>query len=75
LFGNVIVVAFQSVFRAEMHQNDIFFIFKKLFLRSGHQNDPKNTKKLIFSKKKLILEEHIKINIHEIVIPLKRIIS
>ena len=60
----MIIVAFQSIFRAEMHQNDIFFILKKLFLRSGHQNDPKNTKNLIFSKKKLILEERIKINIH-----------
>ena len=28
-----------------------FFIFKKLFLRSTHQNDPKYIKKLIFSKK------------------------
>jgi len=51
LFENVIVVAFQNIFRAEMHQNNIFFILKKLFLRSGHQNDPKNTKNLIFSKK------------------------
>jgi hypothetical protein len=47
----VVVVAFQSVFRAEIHQNDIFFIFKKLFLRSAHQNDSKHTKKLIFNKK------------------------
>jgi hypothetical protein len=31
-----------------MHQNDIFFIFKKLFLRSAYQNDPKHTKKLKF---------------------------
>ena len=28
-----------------------FFIFKKIFLRSVHQNDPKHTKKLIFSNK------------------------
>jgi hypothetical protein len=45
LFGNVVVVTFQNVFRVEMNQNDIFFIFKKLFLRLAHQNDPKNTKK------------------------------
>jgi hypothetical protein len=45
MFGSVVVVAFQNVFRAEMHQNDIIFILKKLFLRSAHQNDTKNTKK------------------------------
>jgi hypothetical protein len=53
LFGSVVVIVFQSVFHAEIHQNDIFFIFKKLFLRSAHQNDPKykkilNLKKYIF---------------------------
>jgi len=49
LFGSLVVVAFQSVFRAEMHQNDVFFfIFKKLFLRSVHQNDSKHTKNLNF---------------------------
>jgi hypothetical protein len=31
VFGSAVAVAFQSVFRAEMHQNDVFFIFKKLF--------------------------------------------
>jgi hypothetical protein len=46
--GSVVAVAFQNVFRAEMHQNNIFFIFKKLFLRSAHQNDPKHTKKIKF---------------------------
>ena len=29
LFGSVVVVAFQSIFHAEMHQNDIFFYFLK----------------------------------------------
>jgi len=28
-----------------MHQNNIFYIFKKLFLTSTHQNESKNTKK------------------------------
>jgi hypothetical protein len=28
---SVIVIAFQSVFCAEMHQNDIFFIFLNYF--------------------------------------------
>jgi hypothetical protein len=47
----VIAIAFQSVFHAEMHQNNIFFIFKKLFLRSGNQNDSKHIEKK-FRKKK-----------------------
>jgi hypothetical protein len=33
----VIAVAVQSVFRLEMHQNNIFFIFKKLFLILAYQ--------------------------------------
>jgi hypothetical protein len=37
----VVVVAFQITFRVEMYQNDIFYIFKKSFLRSASQNDPK----------------------------------
>jgi hypothetical protein len=31
-----------------MHVNDIFFIFKKLFLTSAHQNDPKRTNHIKF---------------------------
>jgi hypothetical protein len=31
LFEIVVAVAIQSVFRLEIYQNDIFFIFKKLF--------------------------------------------
>jgi hypothetical protein len=27
VFGSIVAVAFQSVFRSEMHQNNIFFIF------------------------------------------------
>jgi len=33
----------------------MFFIFKKSFLRSAHQNDPKHTKKLIFSKNNFLI--------------------
>jgi hypothetical protein len=40
----MVVVAFQNIFHTEMHQNNIFFIFKKLFLRSTHQNDSKDIK-------------------------------
>jgi hypothetical protein len=31
LFGNVVVVVFQNAFRVDIHQNDIFFIFKNYF--------------------------------------------
>jgi hypothetical protein len=44
LFWSVIAVVFLSVFYAEMHQNNIFFIFKKIFLKSAYQNDSKHTK-------------------------------
>jgi len=47
----VVAIAFQNVFYTEMHQNNFYFIFKKLFLRSVYQNDPKHIKKLIFKKK------------------------
>jgi hypothetical protein len=48
MFRNMVAVAFQNVFRAEIHQNDIFLF--KFFFRSAHQNDPKHTQKLIFNK-------------------------
>jgi hypothetical protein len=48
VLGNVVAVAFQITFCAEMHANDVFFIFKKLFLTSAHQNDPKRTNHIKF---------------------------
>jgi hypothetical protein len=48
VFGSVVTVVFQITFRVEMYQNDIFFIFLKLFLRSVRQNNPKHTKKFKF---------------------------
>jgi hypothetical protein len=39
--GSMVVVVFQSVFYLEIHQNNIFFIFKKLILISAHQNNLK----------------------------------
>jgi hypothetical protein len=42
----VVAVAVQSVFYLEMHQNDFFFIFKTLFLKSAHQNNLKILKKI-----------------------------
>jgi hypothetical protein len=31
MFGSVVAVAFQSVFRDEIHQNDIFLFLKNYF--------------------------------------------
>jgi len=42
---NRIAVAFQKNFYLEMLYNNIFFIFKKLFLTSLHQNDRTTLKK------------------------------
>jgi len=52
MFGSMVAVVFQSVFRAEIHQNNVFLFFKKSFVRSAHQNNSKHKKKLIFSKTK-----------------------
>jgi len=41
MFDSVVAVVFQNMFYSEMYQNNIFFIFKKLFLISTHQNDLK----------------------------------
>jgi hypothetical protein len=41
LCGSVVAVVFQLTFRAKIYANDIFFIFKKLFLISAYQNDLK----------------------------------
>ena len=62
LFGSVIAVAFQKKICAEMHQNDIFFIFEKLFLRSVHQNDPKHKK---INLKKMICNTFTNILSHQ----------
>ena len=45
MFGSVVMVVFQNAFHSEKYQNNIFFIFKKLFLISAHQNDLKTIKK------------------------------
>jgi len=51
MFESVVAVAFQSVFHAELHQINVFFIFKKLFLRSAYKNEPKHAKKILFLAK------------------------
>ena len=48
VFKNVKVV----VFHLKMHQNNIFFIFKKLFLTSAYQNNLKLQKTKLFEVKK-----------------------
>jgi hypothetical protein len=32
MFGNVVVVVFQNIFHAEIHQNDTYLFFKNYFL-------------------------------------------
>ena len=49
MYGIVVAVVIQSIFRLEMLQNDVFF--KKLFLRSAHQNDMKTYKNNNFQQK------------------------
>jgi hypothetical protein len=49
----VIAVVFQSTFHLEMYQDNIFFIFYKLFLKLKHQNDLKTQKNINLKKKKL----------------------
>ena len=47
MFGSVVAVVFLSVFHSELYQNNIFFIFLKLFLISAYPNDLKTQKILI----------------------------
>jgi hypothetical protein len=46
----VVEVAFQSIFFLEMHQNYIFFIFKKFIFDISTSKRSKNTKKKIKAK-------------------------
>jgi hypothetical protein len=41
MYGIVVTVVIQGVFRLKMHQHVFFLFFKKLFFRSAHQNDLK----------------------------------
>jgi len=54
LFGIVVAVAVQNVFRLEMYQNEVFLFFKKIFLTSAYQNDLKTLKKIHFKKSKFL---------------------
>ena len=58
MFRSVVTVVFSKCFLCEIHQNDIFFIFLKLFLKSEHQN---NTKQIKFETPKfMFLYGHLK---------------
>jgi hypothetical protein len=48
VFGGMVAGAFQITFRVKMHANDVFSFFKKLFLISTHQNDPKRINHIKF---------------------------
>jgi hypothetical protein len=48
VLGSVVAVAFQITFYAKMHANDFFFIFKKSFLTSAHQNNRTRTNHIKF---------------------------
>jgi hypothetical protein len=52
VFGIVVVVAFQIVFRAEIHVNDIFSFFKNYFSHQYIKTIQKIQIVLNFSKKK-----------------------
>jgi hypothetical protein len=47
VFGSVVAGAFQIIFRAKMHVNDVFLFFKN-HLTSAHQNNPKHTNYIKF---------------------------
>ena len=51
MFGSVVTVAFQSVFHAEMYQNDVFLFFLKIIFEISASKRSKTQKKK-FSKKK-----------------------
>jgi hypothetical protein len=50
VFVSVVVIAFKSAFRAEMHQNDTFLFIKNYFLNHRIKTI-QNTQKVNFKKK------------------------
>jgi hypothetical protein len=52
VFGSVVVVAFQIVFRAEIHANDVFSFFKNHFWYQHIKTIQKVQTTLNFSKNK-----------------------
>ena len=47
-FFSAIAIAFQSAYRAEIHQNNIFFIFFKIIFEISTSKWSKNTKTYLF---------------------------
>ena len=47
----MIVIVVQSVFRLEIHENNVFFIFLKNIFNISTSKQFKNIKKIIFIKK------------------------
>jgi hypothetical protein len=45
MFGSMVAVVFQSVFRAEIHQNNIFFYFLKIICEIRASKQFKTLKK------------------------------
>jgi hypothetical protein len=52
VFGNVVVIAFQIAFRAEIHANDVFLFFKNHFWYQHIKMIQKVQTALNFNKKK-----------------------
>jgi hypothetical protein len=50
-FWSVVAVVFQSFFRSEMHQNNIFFYFLKFIFNISASKQSKNIKKWFYAKK------------------------
>jgi len=57
MFRSVVAVVFQSVFYAEMHQNDVFLFLKNYFWDQYIKTIQNIQKNLIFNKKIKILKE------------------
>jgi len=53
VFGSVVVVAFQIVFRAEIHANDFFYFLKIIFDISTSKRSKKYKPHSILAKKKI----------------------
>jgi RNase P/RNase MRP subunit p29 len=51
LFGIVVTVVIQNVFRLEIHQNDVFFLKKKIIFEINISKRFKNIKKYFLTKK------------------------
>ena len=58
MFESIIMIAFKIFFMLKCIKIIFFLFFKKLFLKSAYQNNPKHTKKIIFNKKNWFFLKH-----------------